>query len=489
MSSPALYRVLRQALRFALDLYFVDIQSTGDEHVPLTGPVIFAANHPNSIMDTMLLGTRVDRQVHYLARSGLFGNPLVAALFNQVGVIPLYRAQDGEDMTHNRDSFERAFEILSEGKCLGIFPEGQNSQERRLLRLKTGTARIALGAEARQDFKLGVKIIPVGLNFQDRDQFLSGVLIRFGPPLDISTWKTQHAQDEREAVKALTTIIELALQEQATHIEHTVAGTLSATLLRISGKDWADELASAGSTLHQEIEARALGTLASGSKRNWLDRLKSVPASGSFDAEFAMEHDLAHALEVAAQEAPERLNTLLVRTERYQAHLKQLKLRQDFGVRDPRMISSRKEALKLTSFALLASPLAGFGLLHNILPYQLTKQIALRAPDEAIRAMTALCAGMVIFGLAYGAMGWWLSRQMPWWGVSLYLLAMAITGFFFLKYRRVIAGWRARILVRTMFRTERQLTAQLMSARDQLLDEARELLEVYGPSKQGGARG
>ena len=489
MSSPLLYRALRQALRFALDLYFVDIQSTGEDHVPPQGPVIFAANHPNSIMDTMLLGTRVERQVHYLARSGLFANPLVATLFDQMGVIPLYRAQDGADMTHNRDSFERAFDILAQGKCLGIFPEGQNSQERRLLRLKTGTARIALGAEARHDFDLGVKIIPVGLNFQNRDQFLSGVLLRFGPPLDLKAWKAAYQEDDREAVASLTTAIELAIQDQATHIEHTLAGDLSATLLAISGKDWLDELAAEDSPIRREIEARTLGTLASGAKRTWLDRLKSVPQSGSFDAEFAMEHDLAHALEVAAKQAPERLEHLHLRVLRHQDHLKQLKLRQDFGVRDPRMISSRKEALKLTSFAILTSPLALFGLLHNILPYHLTKSIALRAPDEAIRAMTALCAGMVIFGLAYGGMGWWLSRHMPWWGVTLYLLLMAVTGFFFLKYRRVIAGWRERILVRTMFRTQRQLTAELMNERDLLLDEAREVLEAYGPSAGEGEEG
>ena len=70
----SLYRVLRWVLRRAVNVWFVEIQADGAFHVPEGGAVVFAANHPNSIMDTVILGTQVPRQIHYMARSGLFRN-------------------------------------------------------------------------------------------------------------------------------------------------------------------------------------------------------------------------------------------------------------------------------------------------------------------------------------------------------------------------------------------------------------------------------
>ena len=158
------YAGVRALLRVAVELYFVEIEATGEEHVPAEGPLIFAANHPNSIMDTFILGTRTQRQVRYMARSGLFRNPLVAALFHAGGVIPIYRREEGSQASvgGNEASFQAAYEVLAGGGCIGIFPEGRNSLERTVRPIKTGTARIALGAEARCGYRLGVKIVPWG---------------------------------------------------------------------------------------------------------------------------------------------------------------------------------------------------------------------------------------------------------------------------------------------------------------------------------------
>ena len=225
--SKILYPVVTNVLQTARDLYFSDIQALGLENIPEDGPVIFAANHPNSIMDTVVLGTETPRKIHYMARSGLFKNPLVAWLFRTFGVIPLYRSQDGTDMSQNASSFDSAFDTLEDGKTIGIFPEGKNSNERQVLRIKTGTARIALGAEARNDFQLGVKIIPVGINFLERERFLTSVLLRYGEPIDTSQWKEQYKEDEREAVRDLTARIEKSLQDEATHIDNDLARSLS----------------------------------------------------------------------------------------------------------------------------------------------------------------------------------------------------------------------------------------------------------------------
>ena len=179
-----LYSILRKVLHYATEVFFVDIQTRGKDQLPTDKPLLLAANHPNSIMDTVLLSTQIDRKVRYLARSGLFRNPVSAWIFDQCGAIPIQRSpQRGGN---NDAAFARAYEVLATGGCVGIFPEGQNSLERGLLDLKTGAARIALGAESAKDFSLDLQLVPVGLNFTDRDQFMSSVLIRFGEPIPVA---------------------------------------------------------------------------------------------------------------------------------------------------------------------------------------------------------------------------------------------------------------------------------------------------------------
>ena len=112
------YRLARRFFRASAGLYFVDVQSEHAERVPETGPVVFTANHPNSLMDTVLLGGQVTRPIRYMARSGLFDNPLAAAAFHAGGVIPIYRAQDAKDGTagaRNDATFAAAYDALAEG--------------------------------------------------------------------------------------------------------------------------------------------------------------------------------------------------------------------------------------------------------------------------------------------------------------------------------------------------------------------------------------
>jgi glycerol-3-phosphate O-acyltransferase/dihydroxyacetone phosphate acyltransferase len=86
---------------------------------------------------------------------------------------------------------------------MGIFPEGISHVESQLVRLKTGTARIALSVSARG--KADVRIIPCGLNYIHRHRFRSQVLIEFGEPIIIDNrWLKNYGQDEQATVRKLT---------------------------------------------------------------------------------------------------------------------------------------------------------------------------------------------------------------------------------------------------------------------------------------------
>ena len=111
-----IYHALRITIRLAIDLYFVEVHATGLGHVPKDGPVLLAANHPNSLIDAVILSMKTARQVSFLGRSGLFSNPLSSRMLDSVGVIPIYRRSDDPGQTgKNADSFRRAHKVLSEG--------------------------------------------------------------------------------------------------------------------------------------------------------------------------------------------------------------------------------------------------------------------------------------------------------------------------------------------------------------------------------------
>jgi 1-acyl-sn-glycerol-3-phosphate acyltransferase len=490
-----LYRSLRQLLRLAVDLYFVDIESTGREKVPRSGPVIFAANHPNSIMDTVILGTQTDRQIHYMARSGLFKNPVVATIFDRCGVIPIYK-KPKEDGGSNEQAFASAYQVLAEGGCIGIFPEGQNSREREVLRVKTGTARIALGAEKENEYELGVKIVPVGLNFENRDRFMSKVLLRFGDPIDTGEYAQTHQVDDRQATEDLTERISDELRQTATHIEGDRVRRLVEYIWRIYGNELIEnmldhraELAQSksydfdslrdGSPSDDELADSLVDDLASdGGRRGiktWLlDAVRSTERPREdLEEKLWAQRRIADALAYYEEHDPGLVTSLQLRIWSYVDHVRQVRLKHDFLERPPETLSSRKEGVKFTAYAIAFAIPAIWGLIHNFAPYQLTKLAVLKAPDEAMRAITGLLAGALAFPLFYGlyaAALWWATDGQIWFPVA-YVLSLIPTGFFFLRYRKQLSRYRGRILTRTLFRTEKNLV-------DTLIDERRQIVEI-----------
>jgi 1-acyl-sn-glycerol-3-phosphate acyltransferase len=75
------------------------------------------------------------KAIRPLARSGLFDNPLLKPVLDSIGAVPIYRRGDpGVDVSSNRDTFKRCYELLAKGETLIIFPEGQSHDVPRLER-------------------------------------------------------------------------------------------------------------------------------------------------------------------------------------------------------------------------------------------------------------------------------------------------------------------------------------------------------------------
>lgn len=483
-----MYGALRRLLSVAVDVYFVDIQSVGRGNVPVSGPVIFAANHPNSIMDTFILGTKTNRQIAYMAKSGLFTNPLVAWVFNACGVIPVYKS--GGDA--NEDAFVRAYETLEQGGTIGIFPEGRNSGEREMFEIKTGTARIALGAEARNDYQLGVKIVPVGLNFENRDRFLSSVLVRFGKPIEVADFAAQHASDAREAVRALTDEMQARLRALAVHIEGARVQDLVRDIHSIYGKHLLDAIVAERAEpspqaaalfddlRDEDLDDEPLDSDFFGERQRRglsgrvLDVVRGRPSGSSeeLDDQFFVKQRISDAILFYDQHDPELVRNMRRQVWLYKDHLRQVQLKSDFFDRPPETLSFRKEAVRFTAYMIVFFLPALWGFIHNVVPYVVTRMLAMRAPDEAQRAVTGLFVGMVVYPLGYAPflLGAWFGTTSIVWTL-LYLASLPTTGMFFLRYRRQLARYRGRILTRTLFQTEQHLVSQLQRERERLIEE------------------
>lgn len=466
---PSTYTFLRPILRLALDLYYVDIQVVGGEAIPEEGPLILAANHPNSLMDTVILGTQTSRRIHYLARSGLFEHRVGRVLFRKLGAIPIYRPEDnpasqGTQMARplNDATFQAVYDVLEARECVGIFPEGRNSPDGQVATFRSGVARMAFGAEARNDFNLGVRIVPVGLHFEQRDRFFTGVLIRVGEPIHVADWREAWEEDPHEAARNLTATLQAAIRGEALHIVEAQQTELVRTLSDIAGEKLIDRL-----FLRLDVPRKSL-------RRRFLDELRNTPyPHRDLDDAFRIQQYIADVVEALEREHPAALVELQRVTRLYRDHVQQAKLRHETLLEeDLSRVSSTRESVRLTVYAIACLPVALWGLVHHVLPWFLVRSVGVRVKDEAIRAITWFSASLLAFPLAYTLLGWWLWRHqgLPPSSVAGYLLTLPPAGFFWLRYLRQILRYRQRILARTLFRSRRGLLESLVRERRQVLE-------------------
>lgn len=212
-------------LRLVTRVFFRSVEVSGAENVP-DGPVIFIGNHPNSLLDPVMVTTTCRRRVRFAAKEVLFANPVLRPFLWLLGSVAIKRRQDQvegakEDApaphgaparVDNSAAFAALLEVLEQGGAFGIFPEGISHTRPELAPLKTGAARLALEAAGQG---IVVQIVPVGLHYRRRDRMRSRVLVQYGAPLvvdeqQLASWRA----DQQHAARMLTARLGLALRAQ-----------------------------------------------------------------------------------------------------------------------------------------------------------------------------------------------------------------------------------------------------------------------------------
>ena len=411
--------------------------TVGGARVPAEGPVLLVANHNNGLMDPALVVVAAQREVRFLAKAPLITHPYIGWLVRAVGSIPVYRMQDDPRLVgQNRDIFVEVHAALAEGAAVGIFPEGTSHSGPRLSPIKTGAARIALGAAKR--IGGAFPIMPVGLVFRDRNSLRSEARVVVG---DAFEWSDLTARtDEKFAVRELTKRIDEAMRRVTLNLD---SGE-DAALVHVAEQIWAAEH---GSPRDSESTVSRLALTA-----GVLQRFRSRG-----DAEW---HTTARELRAHAR--------MLSRMGMTPQTLKQ-------DVRWPTAARWLLMRLPLLS----AVPLASLALLIYWPPLFAGRWVGQRNPEGPESESTYRVLGTVLFGLIWtivlaGAVGW--LGGMTWGVVTLGLLPLAIIGAAAVAERRRL-NWLAvkRFFVRHL---HRRRLARMRARQQSIAAHLNELLEL-----------
>src|SRR5664280_295996 len=188
---------------FTFRVFFRRIFYSNLKKVPLEKPLLFVGNHQNSFMDGILVGSYLPQPIFFTMRADMFKKPFARFCLRELNVSPVYRIEEGLENVHkNLESFSGIYEILRKNGNLIMFAEGICVPEKRLQKLRKGTARVAFGAE--EKFGVDVNIVPVGINYTYPDKFRKEVMINFSDPFSIKELKDIYRENPAKALLAFT---------------------------------------------------------------------------------------------------------------------------------------------------------------------------------------------------------------------------------------------------------------------------------------------
>lgn len=212
------YLVLKRIIKWTFSIFFRKKAVSGLENIPATGPLIIAVNHPNTLLDPLLVATLVKRKVGFLANASIFINKLITSILNHFLVIPIYRKKDLKpgEIRDNSQSFRKCYEFFDKNGALLIFPEGTSVNELKLREIKTGTARIALSYEADRNFPNTLNINTVAISYSDSLSFRSMVSVIINPSFKVQVYQKEWEEDQEKAIRSFTKRIQKEMEGQIT---------------------------------------------------------------------------------------------------------------------------------------------------------------------------------------------------------------------------------------------------------------------------------
>lgn len=436
-----LYALLKLVVKIALRVFYkkVHVQTRGP--VPASGPLIVVANHPNTFMDPIVIAAMLRQQVYFLTNGSVFKSPIAGWLLKRMNMIAVYRPEDVPGKTpDNRATFAQCFRFLAGKGTLLIFPEGSSVNERRLRKLKTGTARIALGFEAERDFLGGLQILTVGLNYSQANRFRSELFIHVDEPVPVARYEAAYREDPFEAATALTEQIRIRLEEH----------------LIITRNEQEDRLVRQVEHLYGESLSQQLP-------------LNPKEASQAF----LLTRGIVEAIHYFEENEPERLARLRKQVEDYRSKLDQLGLRDEvIDKNTPGKTRSRTGNFFSLCYLIVGFPVYLYGLLNSYLAYLLPGRIArMISREEVYMAPLMMTAGIFTFAGLYTLQVFFFHKLTGanGWLTLCYALSLPPSGFFVLHYWHQLLASYHEWRFRSVFQHKTVLITSLKQKRAEII--------------------
>jgi len=427
---------MRAIAGVALRWYYRDIQVEGLPRIPRQRPLLLVVNHPNALIDALLVIWLVPRRVLITAKATIFRNPIAGALLRWLGVVPLRRASDeiqqggSPNPARNKETFRAVYDALRGNGTVLIFPEGKSHDEPSLAPLKTGAARMALYArEAGGVDELA--ILPIGLTFERKEAPRTRVLVQIGEPILLAAWR---APPNTTAADALTAEIDARLRAITLNYQTVDDATRAVRL------------------------AAVIAAL-----------FEAVPSIGVVDrrlgAEMAIARridDLSSKLQQADDETRRQADQLV----RHLDAVERVAAKHGVLIEDVGISLEPKRALRFVLregwLLVVGGPIAIWGRVNHWLPFRAARVIAMRSVDGASDpAMRTLVAGTAFVALTYLAQGAVVAAVWGAKGALAYLISLPLAADinFYLSDRLGRAVQRARAFLR--FRRDPELQVRL----------------------------
>ncbi len=217
MIPTSIYKSLRAFIRQSTRLYHRELVVLHEDRVPLSGPVIFAPNHINGLLDALIVALGNPRIMTFLAKGDLFNGP-GGKILPYLNMIPIYRKNENKNARHlNKEIFSACIEILRQGHVFMIFPEGMHQNYNYLKAIKRGLAVIAFQSlEKHPEIRLYVQ--PTGLYYSGPQQWGNDLLCTYAEPILINDYWPQYQEDKRAAVNAVMEEVEKRILANMVHI-------------------------------------------------------------------------------------------------------------------------------------------------------------------------------------------------------------------------------------------------------------------------------
>ncbi len=413
-------RVIAKIISFLSRAVFREIEIYVPERVPPDAPLVTVSNHFGGFSDALVLLSVLPRRPGIVARDVIWKIPPAAWLMNWIGAIPVHKSEDKGSATSNDEMFASCYRALEEGGHILIFPEGVTRNEPSIAPVKTGAARIAIGARAHG--AADVQILPVGIHYENKAALRSRVFVNAARPFDVDGAVADHEKkldpngsgtvtaNDRGAVRELTDAIDVRLRRAAPDFEN-----------------W--------------DEARSLAAGADIALRSQLDNPAARVPLGLRDR-------LANTLADRPPEARERITSAV--TE-YRDDL------EGIGFTDAELHGQLSTGRFLRSlvwqvvFAVVLFPFALVGAAINWIPFLLVKAVGLLRVAPSMAATIKPIVAFLVYGITWGIVIWSAISRFGWQAgiVAFVLLPVylaAVVSFIdrFVLLWRAFRRWRAR---------------------------------------------